>query len=185
MQIKVTPTTISWDVVKEAGLKTAGLKMVNEPNSRYKRKIIASEHSPIRLYWFCIDIDNIKSYAISHLVRHKEDFESFVRTLRTDITKIKGFLITRETENSVQIHCNIQALINVSRKRLCRKSSEYTTEVWQNVVNEIAKIEPEVAEFCVPECIYRNGICPEGDKCCHFNKSNKFVIQLRRYLANF
>ena len=64
--------------------------------------------------------------------------------------------------------CNAQAFMNISRKRLCYGcASEETRFAWQLVINALKEIDPILAEKCVPECVYR-GFCPEEDKCCGY-----------------
>jgi hypothetical protein len=46
-------------------------------------------------------------------------------------------------------------------------------------VDEIAKVEPEVASACVPECVYR-GFCPEF-KCCGFVNTPAFEEAVKKY----
>lgn len=60
--------------------------------------------------------------------------------------------------------CNTQALINISRKRLCKKAHEETIKVWQAVKEAIAELDPVVAKYMVRECVYR-GFCPEEKSC--------------------
>ncbi len=60
--------------------------------------------------------------------------------------------------------CNTQALINISRKRLCKKAHEETIKVWQAVKDAIKEIDPIVAKYMVRECVYR-GFCPEEKSC--------------------
>jgi hypothetical protein len=59
---------------------------------------------------------------------------------------------------------NAQAVMFISRRRLCSQASPETRAAWRLVVDEIGKVEPEVASCCVPECVYR-GFCPEFKPC--------------------
>jgi thymidylate synthase ThyX len=63
--------------------------------------------------------------------------------------------------------CNAQALINISRKRLCTCASKETREVWQAVKDAIAEIDPIMAKHMVRECEYRN-MCPEIKGCSYY-----------------
>ena len=76
---------------------------------------------------------------------------------------------------------NAQALINISRKRLCNCASKETREAWNNVKLSVSKIDPIVASKMVPECIYR-GFCPEL-KCCGFAYTEKYANELKEYRA--
>lgn len=63
---------------------------------------------------------------------------------------------------------NAQALISISRKRLCNRASPETREAWQDVKHEIANHDEVLASVMVPECIYR-GFCPEMHSCGYCN----------------
>ena len=76
--------------------------------------------------------------------------------------------------------CNAQALISISRKRLCSCASKETREAWQQVKDEIEKIDPALSSKMVRECIYR-GFCPEFDKCCGFASTDEYQRQLKQY----
>lgn len=75
---------------------------------------------------------------------------------------------------------NAQALINISRKRLCNCASPETREAWKAVIGLIKEQDPILAEKCVPECVYR-GFCPEFDRCCGYVNSEAYKEQLKIY----
>ena len=74
-----------------------------------------------------------------------------------------------------------QALITISRKRLCSGASAETRQAWQLLKDEIAKVEPELASCMVRECVYR-GFCPEMHG-CGFDKTEEYKKELERYHA--
>ena len=43
--------------------------------------------------------------------------------------------------------CNAQAFINISRKRLCRCASPETRQAWE-IVNCLKEVDPTLAEKC-------------------------------------
>ena len=49
----------------------------------------------------------------------------------------------------------------------------------ETIVDEIAKVEPEVASCCVPECVYR-GFCPEF-KSCGYVDTPAYAEAVKRY----
>lgn len=79
---------------------------------------------------------------------------------------------------------NAEAIMNMSHKRLCAKASAETREVWQAVVSKISEIDPDLAKHCVPQCMYRGGICPEP-KSCGYNKTGLFNKALTEYKKLF
>ena len=59
--------------------------------------------------------------------------------------------------------------VKYSRLSQCPRVDDYlspkeTREVWQAVVNELKKVDPIVADYCVPMCVYR-GSCHEINSC--------------------
>lgn len=72
-----------------------------------------------------------------------------------------------------------QAMINISRKRLCNQASKETREAWQEVLNSIKDIETELYSVCVPDCVYR-GWCYEF-KSCGYHKTEDFKEKLEKY----
>ena len=169
----------NWQDVKDTTMNTIGKDTGKYPSSEYKRKLILSEHSPIRrikFYWRWVDL---KSWVSVHFVRHKFGIDHWVTTQRTDRTGInrdelpQGALVNHAAE------ANAQALINISRKRLCNCASKETREAWQAVKDEVAKVEPELAECMVRECIYR-GFCPEMFG-CGYTDTKAYREELYKY----
>lgn len=170
-----------WKDVKDATMNTIGKTTGAYPTGEWKRKLLLSEHSPIRrlkIYWRWTDL---KYWVSVHMVRHKIGIEHWVTTQRTDRTGVnrdesaQGSLVNHACE------ANAQALINISRRRLCYCASKETREAWQEVKDRIALVEPEIASVMVKECVYRNGLCPEF-KSCGYNKSDAFKLELAEYV---
>ena len=68
-----------------------------------------------------------------------------------------------------ECEANAQAIINISKKRLCKQASPETRQAWQMFLDELQEYEPELYLMCVPECVYRNGFCPEFNPCGYIN----------------
>lgn len=180
MEVKLTETYGSWASVKRAALATRSLKPKTKlPTEEWKDKMLMAEHSPIRLMAWSVTINKMKLFAQVHLVRHHIGYEKFCGTLRDDITGIDGATITRESETSMEIYLNAQALIQISRVRLCHKAHVETIKIWEGIIAAIGTVNPEIVKFCVPNCIYR-GFCPEI-KSCNFAYTPVFRGLLRRY----
>ena len=82
-------------------------------------------------------------------------------------------------EIEMDIEANAQALINMSRKRLCSQASPETREVMVEMKKEVAKQDPIMAEAMVRECVYR-GYCPEMWS-CGYDKTEKFKEEVAAY----
>lgn len=194
-----------WIRVVNAARRTVGKKPIDhEPSNKFKKSILLAEHSPIRLLEYDFTIENIRQWVTVHLVRHHEGCEKFVHTQRQDVNE-QIELITKEIiricqeegltrtgwkardylfqgqGNDMDMTCNAQAFINISRKRLCLgRPSPETRKAWEIVIEKLSEIDPILAEKCVPECIYR-GFCPEGTKCCGYVNTDIYKQKLEQY----
>ena len=125
----------------------------------------------------------MKYWVSVHLVRHKIGIEHWVATQRSDRTGVdrndlpQGALVNHACE------ADAQALINISRKRLCNCASKDTRKAWQKVRDEVSNVEPELASCMVRECVYR-GFCPEMFP-CGYSKTDAFKKELAEYRKGF
>lgn len=183
----ITPVT-SWKRVLNATRRTAGKKPLDkEPSDEFKRKLLLAEHSPIRLLEYDFGWEDIKQWVSVHLVRHHEGCEKFVHTQRSDRRDLNGDYDVKSRDelpqgalNDMDMTCNAQAFINISRKRLCSCASKDTRIAWEQVIKELSVIDPVLAGKCVPECIYR-GFCPEFDRCCGYVNTKQYRERLEKY----
>lgn len=123
------------------------------------------EHSPIRLFRYFIKIEGLKSFISTHLVRHGVFANHAVTSKRNDLRPDPNETIGRDTPVTHIVETNAAELIFISRRRLCYKSHKETVGAWKHVTKEIKNIEPDLYPFLVPECVFRNGICPEYTEC--------------------
>ena len=170
----------NWQDVKNATMNTIGKDKGAYPSSDWKRRLLLSEHSPIRKLHIGWKWSGLKYWVSVHLVRHKYGIEHFVSTQRTDRTGISRDEMPQNSLVNHECEANAQALINISRKRLCSCASPETRQAWQQVKSEIALVEPELASVMVKECVYRNGLCPEMFT-CGYNKTKLFEEELKEY----
>ena len=170
----------NWQDVKNATMNTIGKDKGAYPSSDWKRRLLLSEHSPIRKLHIGWKWSDLKYWVSVHLVRHKYGIEHFVSTQRTDRTGISRDEMPQNSLVNHECEANAQALINISRKRLCHCASPETRQAWQKVKSEIALVEPELASSMVKECVYRNGLCPEMFT-CGYNKTKLFEEELKEY----
>lgn len=186
--IKKLEQVTSWKRVLNAARRTIGKEPLDkEPSDSWKAKILLAEHSPIRLLEYEWTWSNIKQWVSVHLVRHHEGCEKFVHSQRGDRRAIlKEYNVDNRDDlpqgatNDMDMTANAQALINISRKRLCTCASKETREAWKQVKEEIAKKDPVLASKMVPECLYR-GFCPEWMSSCGYSKTKKFEKDLEEY----
>lgn len=171
MTIKVEQVT-GWKRVLNAARFTVRKGEVDkEPSINFKRMILKAEHSPIRLLEFDVKIFDIPYWVKVHFIRHHIGTEKFVSTQRDDRIEheISRGKMPQDTPVNMWLTINAQALINISRVRLCNKASKETREVWKEVCNQVMKIEPAFVGVLVPNCIYRKQ-CPEPQTCGMFKE---------------
>jgi hypothetical protein len=180
MKVEIINVKGSWREIADRCNTTIGKDVGDkEPSICWKKQILLAEHSPIRTMVYTIRMTDIPYYVSVHLVRHKIGVEHFVRTQRTDRTGVtrdelpQGTLVTHEME------INLQALITISRKRLCAMADSVTRKLWNMIVKEIDIYDPVIGECLVPECLYR-GTCTEF-KGCGYSKSINFLQNLQIY----
>lgn len=133
-------------------------------------KIYECEHSPMRTQMFWVEMLGIPTFASVHFTRHKIGVEHFVTSNRED----RGG--NEETDRWTLVNhgmwVNAQALINMSRKRLCYKAHHEVRKVMEEIVNNMYMIDADLADKMVPECEYRNG-CHELRPCGYFESLKK------------
>lgn len=155
----------SWRDVADAARTTVGMEDgEGEPSSVWKTRMLLAEHSPIRFLSFSILWEDLKYWISVHIVRHKFGIEHFVRSQRTDRTGVSRDELPQDSLVNHRVLANAQALITISRKRLCKQASPETREAWQALLLTIKDSEPELFNVCVPDCIYR-GWCYELQPC--------------------
>ena len=180
MKVELKDIKGSWkDVMNRARTTVNKNELDKEPSDGFKRKILRAEHSPIRSLIYCFKITNLKSWIATHLVRHHVGVEKWVRTQRSDRTGINRDELPQGAEVEMELEANAQALINMSRKRLCNQASSETREVMQSMKEEVSKRDKFLAEVMVKECVYR-GFCPEM-KSCGYDKTSQFQEDVKKY----
>lgn len=161
----------------------------NEPTAKFKKKLLISEHSPIRdlvVNWSWL---KIYSWVATEWSRHK--FEKYISTQRDDRCENQTPRGKKPQDAAVDFSgvANSQNTIDAWRKRLCYQTTDEARELGESFKAELHKYEPEWSDVLVPNCIYRCG-CPEFEMCeqkffahfiaqCKEDKVNIYNIQER------
>lgn len=152
-----------WMHIKKVAFRTISKNTNTYPTSEWKTKILKARHSPIRLGMFIIQISNIPNYIATHLTRHHEGIEKFVESRRED----KGYNqteINRLSPVNLIIWINFEAIIEISKKRLCNNVDAQTKKVWKYILETINPYEPELFALCHPRCWWEKQ-CNEFNPC--------------------
>lgn len=141
----------------------------------FKKKLLISEHSPIRLLEFDWTWKGIKSWIATHWSRHR--WEKFISTQRDDRLiddiprdeKPQGALVNFDG------YANMQNLIDTWRKRLCYQASKETREYAEDFKVTLHETHPIESDVLVPQCVFRGG-CSEFKTCGYFQKFINWVF---------
>lgn len=183
LEVTKVEQVTTWKRVLNAARRTIGKgQLEKEPSDSWKAKMLLAEHSPIRLLEFDVTIENIRQWVTVHIVRHWLGFIPFVHTQREDRRQLDCSRdeLPQGSLNDMDFSANAQALINISRKRLCACASPETRAAWKAVIERIREVDPIMAEKCVPNCLYR-GFCPEFMGSCGYANTEKFQEDLKKY----
>lgn len=172
--------------IADAARTTIGLdSLTKEVSPNYMRKMYLCEHSPIRIKSFNILIENIPYWVAMHFVRHHVGVTPFVSTQRDDRQLDENYdrdTIGQGEPVKLRMVINSQAMIDISRKRLCNQAHTVTKYIWQCVLAEVGKVDSALVEACVPDCIYR-GHCFEY-KSCNYHQAPTYKEYLALYRRN-
>ena len=180
------------NVLNDARITVGKADSAKQVPDKFKEQILRSEHSPIRNLIFKVEFKGIPTFVSQQYSRHqisgihepvhKTDVEHFVVTQRSDRTGIDRSQLSQTEPVTQRMTINAQGLIDMSRKRLCRKASAEARQAWNLLKDEISLIEPWLAGRMVPDCIYR-GVCPEIES-CGYDCSNYYYTQFTFHISN-
>lgn len=179
--ISFIKTSANWQDIQNVCRVTIGRDESDRQVSKaFKYKLLLSEHSPIRMLTITWLWTAIPSWVSVHFVRHKIGIEHFVESQREDRNGKDRNAKRQDAQVNHACFANAQAIINISKKRLCKKASKETAAAWRQFLDALSEVEPELESVCVRECVYRNGVCPEISS-CGFTKTDEFVDELKKY----
>lgn len=169
----ITNFNVNWLAIKSACMTTISKRAGKEPDDEWKKKLLVCQHSPIRrgiISWKWEEIP----YAIStHFARHHEGCEKFISTSRTDRTNVDRNERSQMDYVSMEMDANIQALLNISERRLCTCADPITRKYWQAVLEEIKKYDENIAWAMQPQCVVKGGCCEPFSNCKYFDNFAK------------
>lgn len=167
MKTKILKIKGDWtEVVNDCRATVKKDPISKDPSREFKRRIVLSEHSPIRdisvKFWW----QGIKYWVAMHWKTHH--WESRVDSQRNDRqSRYDREKAPQDAPVDFYGDPNIQHTIDTWRKRLCRQASQETREYAEDFKFVLHGAEPEWADVLVPNCIYRCG-CPEMNNCGWF-----------------
>lgn len=170
-----TKISADWIDVKNECRNTVNKEYsTKEATTDFKRKVLLSEHSPIRLVEVKWRWKEIKSWIATHFARHWLGWDKWISTQRDDRTGIDRDKAPQDTPVNYDGKANAQACINVGRYRLCHMAHPQTKKYMEDFKIQLRSKEKELSDVMVPNCIYRAG-CPEFKTCGYWNNFIKWV----------
>lgn len=162
----------------------------NDASEKFKKQLLISEHSPIRLLEFDWTWKSIAYWVSTEWSRHK--FEKFISTQRDD--RLKDDTPRSEKPQGALVnfdgYANMQNVIDGWRKRLCRQATPEARGLAEDFKRELHETHPIESDVLQKNCVYRCG-CPEFSSCgfwkafCEKHKDADLTdIQTRYDLAN-
>lgn len=160
------PGDADWMNVYRRALVTEGKERLKVPGMAWRLKILKARHSPIRYLVYSFYIKGIPYWVSTHLVRHHEGFQPYVKSQRNDRqTEYDRNSARQDSPVDMIIDINAEALMNLANKRLCAKASAETRDVVRRMCDLAAGATPELESLLVPDCVRHNGVCYEMKPC--------------------
>lgn len=150
---------------------------------RSKRTDRGGEDFRIECHDFGQRIDVIAEQIDENMSEDKVD--GIIDALNEMETEVKAFPTRFDRYAPTDLMCliNAEALINMSRKRLCTKASKETREIWQKVIELIEECDPDLYPHLVKPCV-ATGACREC-KSCGYIKTMAFSREREEYKSLF
>ena len=169
-----------WDNALSAARFTVGktTEEGKQPSDLWKNSMCRAEHSPLREVVYRVECFDMPRRAMTHLVRHHEGIEKYVETSRPD----RNPNASTDTVD-VAFTINAQAVIQISKSRLCGTSWHETRTSWARILAAINEVDPTILAWCQPRCV-RIGACPEPN-CCGYIRTPSYANSRDRYLSKF
>lgn len=171
MKTTIKSFNVNWLDIKNACRQTVSMGDSKlEPTSEWKRKLLICRHSPIRIGSVLWKSEDVPFYVMGHIVRHNVGCTPFVSTSREDRTGVPRNERKQTDFVDMQMTANIEALINISERRLCTCADPTTRKYWEAVLEAVKEYDEDIYWACVPQCI-RCGSCVEPFSECTFYDS--------------
>lgn len=180
LEIEMVGTWNDWRDMADACRTTIRMDRGNKPiTEKYAKTLYGCEHSPIRLKWYRFKVKNIPYWIAMHFRTHKIGIEHFISTQRDDRTNVDREQSPQDALVDWEFIVNTNAIIFISRRRLCSGAHWKTRYVWKKILEVIKEDDAVLVSMCVPDCVYR-GHCFEHFS-CDYHHTEAFQKALKEY----
>lgn len=178
--VELVSTWNDWRDIADACRTTIKMDRGDKPVSeKYAKTLYGCEHSPIRLKWYRIKVTNVPYWIAMHFRTHKIGIEHFISTQRDDRTGEDRESAPQDALVDWEFIVNTNAIIFISRRRLCTAAHIKTRKVWRSILDVIKEDDPVLVSMCVPDCVYR-GHCFEHFS-CDYHHTEAYQKVLKEY----
>lgn len=176
MKTTIKKFNVNWLDIKNACRQTVSMGDSKlEPTSEWKRKLLICRHSPLRIGSVLWKSEDVPFYVMGHIVRHNVGCTPFVSTSREDRTGIPRNERKQTDFINMQMTANIEALINISERRLCTCADPTTRKYWEAVLEAIKEYDEDIYFACVPQCVRCGGCVEPFSECNYYNSIFKDI----------
>lgn len=174
------PTDEDWRRCKMLALNTISKEYTgSEVTDEWKRKILRSEHSPIRTLMFTIRVKMMPYWVAMHFRTHKYGVEHYISSQRNDRQdNYDRNMAPQDAPVSYIIDVNAAELMHIARMRLCSQAAVETQMATRAIVDAVLETNPEFSHVLVPKCVAHNG-CNEFRPCGYYEG---YVGQMKKVL---
>lgn len=153
------------------------------PSMLWRKKILRSEHSPIRTLMFTVRMEIPYCNSV-HFVRHKYGVEHYVQSQR--VNPDRG----AERQDALVMHImdiNAAELIYMARKRLCYKADAVTREIMLEIRKAVCGISEDDRRLwgavLIPACDGNEARCREFKPCGMYHRNERALEYLAQRLT--
>lgn len=176
MKTTIKNFNVDWMEIKNLCRQTVNMGDSEiEPNSEWKRKLLICRHSPLRAGSIHFHSEEVPYYVMGHIVRHNVGITPYVGTSREDRTGIPREERKQTDLVNFDFVANIEALLNISERRLCTCADKTTIKYWKGVLEAVKEYDEDIAWACVPQCLAHGG-CIEPFAHCRYYDNLKELM---------
>lgn len=174
MKTTIKKFNVNWLDIKNACRQTVSMGDSKlEPTSEWKRKLLICRHSPLRIGSILWKSEDVPFYVMGHIVRHNVGCTPFVSTSREDRTGIPRNERKQTDFVDMQMTANIEALINISERRLCTCADPTTRKYWEAVLEAVKEYDEDIYWACAPQCVRCGGCVEPFSECNYYDNFSK------------
>lgn len=174
MKTTIKKFNVNWLDIKNACRQTVSMGDSKlEPTSEWKRKLLICRHSPLRIGSILWKSEDVPFYVMGHIVRHNVGCTPFVSTSREDRTGIPRNERKQTDFVDMQMTANIEALINISERRLCTCADPTTRKYWEAVLEAVKEYDEDIYWACAPQCVRCGGCVEPFSECTFYDNFSK------------